>query len=640
MATITSSKPGEIGGTSVLSKRSPTYRLVLKVDPTTGQYKYEYEINEAPKVSDIIPNQIAPIDPIDDSVPKDPSDPKVETSFEQTKKALAGGGEGRGRDRGAGTVSAEDQGYGYSGTPGEGGSGTFQNPKFGNKGDVFTPGPGIGKAYDQYGRLRNIGISNDLGLNLYDKAYPVAKAAKDYVSTGGIVGLVKKGVDSLFGEKKEKTTSGQGAPSDIPAEDRFKSFEKTKEDLGGTADLGSTRGLFSDLTAARNNIDNQIAELEEDNKSPFAPRTFNENKIKDLQEQRKSLGERLSTQATTDAGIQDVTEQMKSLGLKFKGQPINVAMSEIDTQKAKNTLQDQGLQYTGQSFEEAQKDVQKDIREKFEKKQIKDKEAKEVSDTLSFDAQKTYKDLKDKGFSHNDAMDRSENTDKVKNMGSIGTGYDSKTGTYGGTLKDSKGNDVKTKDNRSQDDKDRTQRTGSGFKSDKEKDTSTGKFSGGGGSDSGSSDSKGDKNTGSKDKNKGSDKGTMGDDQRQSGGSTGGGGGGGRVICTELYRQGFMTKEDWVLDLWYTQNYLSRRHIIGYWYYAIPMVKIMRKNKLITNIWKHIAINRTQDIKWRLNKGKFNLLGRVYSIALETTANILGYFVEEKDYKILYKGER
>ena len=124
------------------------------------------------------------------------------------------------------------------------------------------------------------------------------------------------------------------------------------------------------------------------------------------------------------------------------------------------------------------------------------------------------------------------------------------------------------------------------------------------------------------------------------GGTGAGPGTGQRVICTELYRQGLMPREDWKLDLWYTQNYLSRQHIIGYWYYAIPMVKIMRKNKLVTNIWRHIAVNRTQDIKWRLGKGKFNLLGRLYSTVLETTANILGHFVKEKDYTVLYKGER
>ena len=70
--------------------------------------------------------------------------------------------------------TAEDRGYGYSGTPGEGGSGTFKNPAFGDYGDTFTPGPGIGDAYDPYGRLRDIGIFNDLGLNLYDAAYPFA----------------------------------------------------------------------------------------------------------------------------------------------------------------------------------------------------------------------------------------------------------------------------------------------------------------------------------------------------------------------------------------------------------------------------------------------------------------------------------
>ena len=49
MATIQSTKPGEIAGTSVLTGRTPTYRLVLKVDPDTGQYNYVYEVDEDPK---------------------------------------------------------------------------------------------------------------------------------------------------------------------------------------------------------------------------------------------------------------------------------------------------------------------------------------------------------------------------------------------------------------------------------------------------------------------------------------------------------------------------------------------------------------------------------------------------------------
>ena len=67
MATTSSTKPGEIGGTSILSKRSPTYRLVLKVDPTTGQYKYEYEVDDAPKVSDVIQSATPVVPEVPDS---------------------------------------------------------------------------------------------------------------------------------------------------------------------------------------------------------------------------------------------------------------------------------------------------------------------------------------------------------------------------------------------------------------------------------------------------------------------------------------------------------------------------------------------------------------------------------------------
>ena len=49
MATIQSTKPGDIAGSSVLTGRTPSYRLVLKVDPQTGQYKYEYEVDDNPK---------------------------------------------------------------------------------------------------------------------------------------------------------------------------------------------------------------------------------------------------------------------------------------------------------------------------------------------------------------------------------------------------------------------------------------------------------------------------------------------------------------------------------------------------------------------------------------------------------------
>lgn len=116
-----------------------------------------------------------------------------------------------------------------------------------------------------------------------------------------------------------------------------------------------------------------------------------------------------------------------------------------------------------------------------------------------------------------------------------------------------------------------------------------------------------------------------------------GGSVGGRVICTELYRQGLINKKDYILDLRFTELHLTPEHVKGYWYFAIPAVKSMRKSKLSTQFWKHIATNRIKDIKWRLGKGKFNLLGRVYSSILEPLCKFAGKFVKEKDYnKELY----
>ena len=63
----------------------------------------------------------------------------------------------------------------------------------------------------------------------------------------------------------------------------------------------------------------------------------------------------------------------------------------------------------------------------------------------------------------------------------------------------------------------------------------------------------------------------------------------------------------------------------------------MRKNKTMTRIWKHIVQKSTSDLKWRLGKGKFNLLGRVYSLVFENTCAVLGKFCSEQDYQILYK---
>ena len=110
---------------------------------------------------------------------------------------------------------------------------------------------------------------------------------------------------------------------------------------------------------------------------------------------------------------------------------------------------------------------------------------------------------------------------------------------------------------------------------------------------------------------------------------------GGTVICTELYRQKLMSKEDHRLSWNFTIDNFSDTHINVYWYWAVPIVKLMKKNKLVTKFWNHVMSNRTKDIKWRLKKGKFNLLGRLYSMLIENGSYVVGKLISKKHKEVL-----
>ena len=119
--------------------------------------------------------------------------------------------------------TAEDQGFGFTG-----GTGTFQNPALGTFGDKFTPGPGIGKAYDEFGRLRDIGNVDDLGLNLANLVGPFAKAPI------GITGAVSKVADVFknFREKqKEAEAKAKAEEAKAIAEENKKLADEIKKQI-------------------------------------------------------------------------------------------------------------------------------------------------------------------------------------------------------------------------------------------------------------------------------------------------------------------------------------------------------------------------------------------------------------------------
>ena len=72
------------------------------------------------------------------------------------------------------------------------------------------------------------------------------------------------------------------------------------------------------------------------------------------------------------------------------------------------------------------------------------------------------------------------------------------------------------------------------------------------------------------------------------------------VICTELARQGFITKELLAKDTAYARSNLSLTTMAGYHAWAIPVVRLMRKSSLLTKLiapfgikfCNHVAGNR------------------------------------------------
>jgi hypothetical protein len=120
------------------------------------------------------------------------------------------------------------------------------------------------------------------------------------------------------------------------------------------------------------------------------------------------------------------------------------------------------------------------------------------------------------------------------------------------------------------------------------------------------------------------------DANTMSGGGGNGGGGGGRVICTELHRTHELSTKDWVRDIHFTFNTLTENHIKGYLIWAIPTVEHMKKYPKYRKFWKHVAQHRANDIAWRLNEGKFDLLGRIYAGIGEPLCWLIGNFTGNK----------
>lgn len=111
-----------------------------------------------------------------------------------------------------------------------------------------------------------------------------------------------------------------------------------------------------------------------------------------------------------------------------------------------------------------------------------------------------------------------------------------------------------------------------------------------------------------------------------------GGGAGTRVICTELHRQGLLSREDWLRDLDFTRRALTATHVRGYHAWAIPTVRWMKRNELLCRIIRAVAQARANEIAYLTgNRDRSDLLGRIIRYTCEPLCWLIGRLIEIKE---------
>jgi hypothetical protein len=123
--------------------------------------------------------------------------------------------------------------------------------------------------------------------------------------------------------------------------------------------------------------------------------------------------------------------------------------------------------------------------------------------------------------------------------------------------------------------------------------------------------------------------------------NSGGFGNLGTVICTELFKQGLMDRKTFMADFNYGVEVLRQRpHVYwGYRYMADPIVKMMRKSRLVTKLVSFFVL------PWAKNTaGEENLMGKVIGVICEPICGIVGktiiFLGERHENKKAYVTER
>ena len=112
-----------------------------------------------------------------------------------------------------------------------------------------------------------------------------------------------------------------------------------------------------------------------------------------------------------------------------------------------------------------------------------------------------------------------------------------------------------------------------------------------------------------------------------------------RVICTELYKQGKLSRDLYRMDVLYTARDLPATLVRGYHYWAIPMVPVIRRNKFVCGVFEYLTVKRAEEIAHivdPIKHTKTTIAGKIIKNVGEAICYVIGLFVRQKDYTVLY----
>jgi hypothetical protein len=109
---------------------------------------------------------------------------------------------------------------------------------------------------------------------------------------------------------------------------------------------------------------------------------------------------------------------------------------------------------------------------------------------------------------------------------------------------------------------------------------------------------------------------------------------GAKVICTELHRQGLMSREDHERCARHAREHLTGRHLRGYHLWALPVVRHMRRSSRATTFWRYLAQARADHIASLYGDDtRRNRLGAILCVIGHPACRLIGKFVAERDWR-------